>query len=105
MLANWIKVRVKPEARDRFLKAIEVDALGSERDEPGCLRFNVLQDTDDPNVYYFYEVYKDADAVTAHRAMPHYEVWRAAADCLDGGIQAVHTQTVFPSDRGYWGKA
>jgi quinol monooxygenase YgiN len=42
MLAMWVKVRVKPEARERFRKAIEVDADGSERDEPGCLRFNVL---------------------------------------------------------------
>jgi autoinducer 2-degrading protein len=47
MLAMWVKVRVKPGERERFLKAIEVDALGSERDEPGCMRFNVLQDTQD----------------------------------------------------------
>src|ERR1700730_2494997 len=59
MLAMWVKVRVKPEGRERFLKAIEVDALGSERDEPGCLRFNVLQDAQDQNVYYFYEAYRD----------------------------------------------
>ena len=51
MLAMWVKVRVKPELRQKFLQAIEVDALGSERDEPGCLRFNVLQDQKDPNVY------------------------------------------------------
>src|SRR5438034_1093404 len=44
MLAIWVKVRIKPGERQRFLKAIEVDALGSERDEPGCLRFNVLKD-------------------------------------------------------------
>ena len=49
MLAMWVKVRVKPDARERFLKAIEVDALGSERDEPGCMRFNVLQDAHDQN--------------------------------------------------------
>jgi autoinducer 2-degrading protein len=54
MIAMWVKVRVKPEGRERFLKAIEVDADGSERDEPGCMRFNVLHDREDPNVYYFY---------------------------------------------------
>jgi autoinducer 2-degrading protein len=104
MLANWIKVRVKPEARDRFLKAIEEDALASERDEPGCLRFNVLQETQDANVYYFYEVYRDADAVAAHRTMPHFAVWQAAADCLDGPVERVATQTVFPANTSYWGK-
>ena len=74
MLAMWVKVRVKPDQRDRFLKAIEVDALGSEGDEPGCMRFNVLQDEQDQNVYYFYEVYRDQAALEAHRAAPHYAV-------------------------------
>ena len=105
MLAMWVKVRIKPEQRQRFLDAIEVDALGSERDEPGCLRFNVLQDEKDPNVYYFHEVYKDQAALEAHRTMPHYAVWRAAAsDALDGPTEATRCATVFPAARAYWGK-
>jgi len=104
MLAIWVKVRVKPEGRQRFLEAIEVDALGSERDEPGCLRFNVLQDEQDQNVYYFFEVYKDQAALEAHRSMPHYAVWRAVADTLDGPAEATRCQTLFPAARAYWGK-
>jgi len=104
MLAIWVKARIKPDMRDKFLKAIEADALGSERDEAGCLRFNVLQDAQDANVYYFYEVYKDEAALEAHRAAPHYAIWRAAADSLDGPTEAVRCQTVFPAARGYWGK-
>ena len=103
MLAILVKVRVKPELREKFLKAIEHDALGSERDEPGCLRFNVLRDEKDENVYYFYEVYKDQAALEAHRAAPHYAVWRAAADTLDGPTEATRCTTVFPADRAYWG--
>jgi (4S)-4-hydroxy-5-phosphonooxypentane-2,3-dione isomerase len=102
LLAMWVKVRVKPERRERFLKAIEVDALGSERDEPGCMRFNVLQDQQDPNVYYFYEVYRDEAALEAHRAAPHYAVWRAAADTLDGAPQATRCRSVFPAAASYW---
>jgi len=104
MLAIWVKVRVKPDERERFLKAIEVDALGSERDEPGCLRFNVLQDAQDQNVYYFFEAYRDEAALEAHRAAPHYAVWRAAADTLDGAPQATRCHTVFPAAAGYWEK-
>ncbi|HTY78047.1 MAG TPA: putative quinol monooxygenase [Candidatus Bathyarchaeia archaeon] len=104
MLALWVKVRIKPDKRERFLKAIEVDALGSEGDEPGCLRFNVLQDAKDPNVYYFYEVYKDEAALEAHRTMPHYEVWRGVADVLDGPTERVQCTSVFPKERAYWGK-
>ena len=104
MLAMWVKVRVKPDQRQRFLQAIEVDALGSEKDEPGCLRFNVLQDSRDENTYYFYEVYKDQAAIEAHRAMPHYAVWRGVADVLDGPTEGTSCQTVFPADPAYWGK-
>src|SRR5262245_14011712 len=104
MLAIWVKVKIKPDQRERFLKAIEADALGSERDEPGCLRFNVLQDAQDQNVYYFYEVYKDEAALEAHRKAPHYDIWRAAADTLDGPTQATRCVTVFPAQRPYWGK-
>ena len=102
MLAIWVKVRVKPNERERFLKAIEADALGSERDEQGCMRFNVLQDGQDQNVYYFYEVYRDEAALEAHRAAPHFAVWQAAADTLDGAPQATRCQTVFPTAAGYW---
>ena len=102
MLAMWVKVRVKPTERERFLEAIEVDALGSEKDEPGCYRFNVLQDASDPNVYYFYEVYEDEAALEKHRAMPHYAVWRAAADTLDGPTEPTRGNVVFPSARPYW---
>jgi len=104
MLALWVKVRIKPNERERFLQAIEADALGSERDEPGCLRFNVLQDQQDPNVYCFFEVYRDEAALEAHRAAPHYAVWRAAADTLDGPVEATRCHTVFPAASHYWDK-
>src|SRR5919108_4782104 len=104
MIAMWVKARVKPDQRKRFLEAIEIDALASERDEPGCYRFNVLQDEQDPDVYYFYEVYKDQAALEAHRTMPHYATWRAAADTLDGPTQPTRCATVFPSAPEYWTK-
>ena len=104
MLAIWVKVRIKPQMRQRFLQAIEVDALGSEKDEPGCHRFNVLQDEKDENVYYFYEVYDDQAALEKHRTMPRCAVWSAAADSLDGPAEAVRCQTVFPAARTYWAR-
>ena len=105
MLVNLVRVRVKPQQRQRFLQAIAYDALGSERDEPGCLRFNVLQDKTDENVYYFYEVYRDEAALEAHRAAPHYAVWRdAAAEVLDGQPERMLCETVFPAEPGYWRK-
>lgn len=101
MLGLWVKVRVKPEQRERFLKAIEVDADGSER-EPACLRFNVLHDRQDQNVYYFFEVYRDEAALEAHRATPHYAVWSAATDTLQEPPEVTRCDTVFPAAPEYW---
>ncbi|MDH3702870.1 MAG: antibiotic biosynthesis monooxygenase [Alphaproteobacteria bacterium] len=102
MIAKWVRVKIKPEMRQRFLDAIEVDALGSEQDEPGCVRFNVLQDVTDENVYYFYEVYVDEAAVDAHRAAPHYAVWQDAADTLAEPTERIECRSVFPADPKYW---
>jgi autoinducer 2-degrading protein len=103
VLTMWVKARIKPAMRQRFLQAIEADAIASERDEPGCLRFNVLQDTKDENVYYFYEVYKDEAALEAHRSMPHFLAWRAVAEVLESPTEATACRTVFPGDPAYWG--
>ena len=102
MIGVWVKVRVKSAERARFLKAIEEDAVKSEGDEPGYYRFNVLQDQKDENTYYFYEVYEDDAALEAHRKAPHYAVWRAAADTLDGPAEPTRVKTVFPSAHAYW---
>jgi (4S)-4-hydroxy-5-phosphonooxypentane-2,3-dione isomerase len=102
MLAVWVTVKIKPELRQEFLDAIEVDAIGSERDEPGCARFNVLQDAEDENTYYFYEVYKDEAARLEHRAAQHYAVWKAAAHTLAEPATRIETRSVFPTDPGYW---
>ena len=91
MLAIWVKVKIKPSMRAAFLQAIEADALASERDEPGCLRFNVLQDERDENVYYFYEVYRDQAALDAHQRTRHYARWRDVADVLEGPRGAAYT--------------
>ena len=90
-----VECNVKPEKRDEFLKVIEHDAVHSEHDEPGCLRFDVVVDNDDPDHYLFYEVYRDAEAFAAHRDSEHFARWREAADvCLSEPLDATHTAMV-----------
>jgi autoinducer 2-degrading protein len=85
--------------RDRFLAAAEDDATSSVRDEPGCLRFDVLQDNADPDRYFFYEVYRDEAAFGAHGQAPHFARWRAAAaEVLAEPTSATRTTTLFPAD-------
>jgi (4S)-4-hydroxy-5-phosphonooxypentane-2,3-dione isomerase len=39
------------------------------------LRFDVIQDRDDMNRFYFYEVYRDEAALEAHRQTPHFKLY------------------------------
>jgi (4S)-4-hydroxy-5-phosphonooxypentane-2,3-dione isomerase len=97
--AIWVSVKVKPERREQFLTVIEDDSICSVRDEPGCVRFDVLQDNADPDRYYFYEVYHDEAAFQAHTETPHLARWReAAAECLVEPSAALRTTTVFPRE-------
>jgi autoinducer 2-degrading protein len=99
--AIFVTVNVKPERREQFLAVIEDDSICSVRDEPGCVRFDVLQDTSNPDRYYFYEVYQDEAAFQAHTQTPHLTRWRAAAgECLAGPSSAIRTATIFPRDYG-----
>ena len=97
-----VSARVKPEQRGRFLEAIEANAVSSVNDEPGCLRFDVVRDNDDPDHYLLYEVYRDDEAFRAHRDTDHFARWREAADgCLSEPLDATHTAMVVTrSDRG-----
>ncbi len=96
MLAMLVSVKIRPEMRERFLETIEDDALCSVRDEPGCLRFDVLQDNEDPDRYYFYEVYRDEAAFEAHTRTPHLARWREASEECLAERSARRCQTLFP---------
>jgi autoinducer 2-degrading protein len=100
MLALVVSLYVKPGMRDAFLKAAEDDSTCSVRDEPGCLRFDVLEDESDPDHFFFYEVYTDAAAIDAHRAAPHYARWtQASNECLDPDRRSATRCTIlFPKD-------
>ena len=99
MFALVVPLKVKPEMREKFLAAAQEDSICSVRDEPGCVRFDVLQDNTDPNKFFFYEVYLDESAVEAHRASPHYARWRAvASEVLAEPTNANRCTTLFPQD-------
>ena len=99
MIALFVSLKVKPELRDRFLAAAEDDSICSVRDEPGCMRFDVLQDANDENHFYFYEVYRDDAAFQAHTQAPHYARWReAAGQVLDGPAERTNGSVLFPRD-------
>ena len=102
MLSVFVTIQVKPGFRDQFVEAVLDDARGSVQDEPGCFRFDVLQDSEDPNRIHLYEVYADEAARQAHRQMPHYLKWRdTVSDWREGGGERTECTTIFPTDDGW----
>ena len=77
MLIVHVHVHVKLECIEAFRAATLVNARLSLL-ELGVLRFDVLQQADDPAKFVFIEIYRDAAAAAAHKETPHYPVWRDA---------------------------
>jgi len=69
-------IQIKEGFREKFVEAMVEDARDSVAHEPGCLRFDVIQDAGDPNRIWVYEVYKDEKAFEAHMQTPHFLKWK-----------------------------
>ena len=70
--------KIKEGFKEQFVEEMLKDAKGSMKNEPGCLRFDVIQDGDDPDKIWLYEVYVDEAAFQAHMETPHFIKWRDA---------------------------
>ncbi len=86
------------------MEAMLDDASHSVQDEPGCLRFDVLADVDDPNRIFLYEVYWDREALEAHRQAPHFLRWKhTTSNWFDGELVVEQAAPVYPSAEDWVG--
>lgn len=75
MHVTIVHVWVKPENIGDFIDATKSNHQASIQ-EPGNLRFDVLQSPDDPQKFVLYEAYIDKDSAAAHKSTQHYLNWR-----------------------------
>lgn len=57
--------------------------------EPGCLVYRPHRSTVDPDLFIFYEMYRDDAAFEAHRNAPHLATYRQRRDqegLVDGAV-------------------
>jgi quinol monooxygenase YgiN len=100
MLIVHVHVHVKPDCVEAFKQATRLNARWSLL-EPGVLRFDVVQQQDDPTRFVLVEIYRDADAAAAHKATEHYPAWRdAVAPMMAEPRQSVKFNKIFPDDQG-----
>ena len=99
-----VTIQIKPGRREAFMESMLDDARGSVENEPGCLRFDVIQSQEDHNRLLLYEVYQDEAAIKAHRQAPHYLKWRETVkDWFAEEVVRQRGVTVFPPDSA-WNK-
>ncbi|HEX4202568.1 MAG TPA: putative quinol monooxygenase [Chthoniobacterales bacterium] len=77
MVAVVVHLHVKPESLDQFVAETKENARNS-RKESGVVRFDVIQQVDDANRFVLFELYRDEQAIEAHRGTAHYAKWRDA---------------------------
>ena len=75
MHVTLVHVHVKPESVDEFIQASIANHEKSVQ-EPGNLRFDLLQDPQDPTHFILYEAYREEADAKAHKQTAHYLAWR-----------------------------
>lgn len=96
MHVTLVHVQVVPDHIEDFIEACQRNHEASVQ-EPGNLRFDVLQDPDDDGHFILYEAYATADDATAHKQTQHYLTWRdAVAAWMESPRKGVPMNGLFP---------
>ena len=101
MVILIVNLRVKAEHLEAFRLATAENARNSAQ-EPGIVRFDFLQQSEDPTRFALIEVYRDAEAPAKHRETAHYKNWVAKVPNM---LAEERTRTfysnVFPADADF----
>jgi (4S)-4-hydroxy-5-phosphonooxypentane-2,3-dione isomerase len=101
MLILIVNLHVKPECLEAFREATMENARHS-RQEPGIVRFDFLEQSDDPTRFALIEVYRDADAPVRHRESAHYNAWvQKVPDMLAEPRTRTFFSNVSPADQDW----
>ncbi len=101
MLIVHVFVHVTADSVDAFIAATLENARNSYQ-ERGIVRFDVVQQDDDPTQFLLIEVYRDADAPARHKETTHYATWRdRVASMMAEPRRSVKYHEVFPGAAGW----
>jgi len=102
MIVRVIDVYVQEQSIEEFKGATVKNRQGSIQ-EPGVLRFDILQSESDPNHFILYEVYRDEQATKDHKETVHYQRWREAVEpMMARKRESAACRPVTPTDPAEW---
>ena len=96
-----VHIHVKSEAIEAFKAVTSINAAAT-RKEPGCRRFDLIQQIDDPARFALIEIYKDASDHAFHRETAHYKAWaeKTADMFAEPRTRAIY-RNIDPGDDAY----
>ena len=77
VLSIVAKIRAAKGKGDALAALLQEQAAVVKKNEPGCLVYRPHRSTKDPDVFIFYEQYKDDAAFDVHRKSPVLAEYRA----------------------------
>jgi autoinducer 2-degrading protein len=102
MIVTCVYIRVKSDKIDRFIDATAANHSESVK-EPGNLRFDLIQQADDPCRFMLYEAYESESAAADHKTTNHYLKWRDMVnDFMVEPRYGVKYNIIEPNDRTRW---
>jgi len=102
MIVNCVYVHVKSDKIPMFIDASRENHLETVK-EPGNLRFDIIQQADDPSRFIFYEAFDSEDAAANHKTTAHYYRWRnIVEDFMAEPRKGVKYNILEPNDRDEW---
>ncbi len=102
MFVACVHVHVKPKHIEDFIAA-SLENAASTILERGNLRFDVLQQADDPERFILYEVYRDEEAAKSHKQTAHYARWREVVEAwMAQPRRGVQYKSCFPPREDQW---
>jgi autoinducer 2-degrading protein len=102
MIVTCVAVTVKEEHIEDFIAATIQNHEGSTQ-EPGNMRFDVLQCRDNPTRFMLYEAYASEEAARAHKETEHYRNWRdTVAPWMAKPREGIAHKVIRPTDLAKW---
>jgi quinol monooxygenase YgiN len=93
------RARSRPETRAALRAALWANLLAS-RAEPGCLRYDLVGGTADPDEFVTIELWRSAADVEAHMRTPHVAALLAAVPALVAAPPEIRTYQAFTAAAG-----
>ena len=102
MIVTCVYVNVKSASVRNFINAT-VENHNESVKEPGNLRFDLIQQAEDPCRFMLYEAYESEEMAAAHKNTTHYLKWRdTVKDFMAEPRLGVKYNIIEPNDRTRW---